>query len=414
MARVFISYRRSDTQWVAGRLYDRLVELFGRENLFFDVSDIEPGEDFGVRITEIVGLCDVLLAVIGPSWVTVQDDSGKRRLDNSGDLIRIEIGTALKRNIRVIPILVDGAIMPKEHQLPADLAPLARRNAHDVSFARFHTDIDSFIRVLQKILAGPAGASRTMPQSEVARTDPRLVQTAATELPFTISLTTLGGVATPLIRKGSRLPAEASETFTTATDNQSLVEISLALGERTSAKDNVPVGKFSLDGIPPAPRGVPQIAIKTIVDAALILTVTAEDLATRHKQVLDALDLTRVHVPPEIQRESAEIPPAQESPRDSRVNLGQVAEDPKGFADFFSSLFGTSERGVDTMLSMTLSVAEAASGGEYTVELAGGRQISVRVPAGIRDGQKLRLAGLGETKGRSAPGDLYIHVHVAG
>src|SRR5215471_10809896 len=140
MARVFISYRRRDSQWVAGRLYDRLAEVIGRDHLFFDVSDIEPGEDFVSRIREIVGRCDVLLAVIGPNWATITDDVGRRRLDNSGDLIRIEIAAALERNIRVIPILVDGASMPEEHQLPSELAPLARRNAHDVSFARFHTD----------------------------------------------------------------------------------------------------------------------------------------------------------------------------------------------------------------------------------------------------------------------------------
>ena len=80
MARVFISYRRSETRWAAGRLYDRLAEVIGREHLFFDVSDIEPGEDFVQRIREIVGACDVLIALIGPTWSAVQDGSGKPRL----------------------------------------------------------------------------------------------------------------------------------------------------------------------------------------------------------------------------------------------------------------------------------------------------------------------------------------------
>ena len=88
MARVFISYRRSESKWAAGRLYDRLAEVIGRDNLFFDVSNIEPGEDFVSRIREIVGRCDVLLAVIGPNWATVQDGSGRPRLHNGRDLVR--------------------------------------------------------------------------------------------------------------------------------------------------------------------------------------------------------------------------------------------------------------------------------------------------------------------------------------
>ena len=113
MARVFISYRRSETRWAAGRLYDRLAEVIGREHLFFDVSDIEPGEDFVQRIREIVGACDVLIALIRPTWSAVQDGSGKPRLMNPRDLVRIEIASALQRNIRVIPILIDGAVMPR-------------------------------------------------------------------------------------------------------------------------------------------------------------------------------------------------------------------------------------------------------------------------------------------------------------
>lgn len=124
MARVFISYRRNDSRWAAGRLYDRLAEVLGRENVFFDVSDIEPGEDFVAKIGEIVGRCDILLAVIGPTWISILGPKGQRRLDDPTDLIRVEVSAALKRNIRVIPLLVDGAEMPEERMLPADIAAL--------------------------------------------------------------------------------------------------------------------------------------------------------------------------------------------------------------------------------------------------------------------------------------------------
>jgi hypothetical protein len=418
MARVFISYRRSESKWMAGRLYDRIAEVLGRENVFFDVSNIEPGEDFVLRISEIVGGCDVLLAIIGPNWISVQDDSGRRRLDNPRDLIRIEVGVALQRNIRVIPILVDGASMPEEYQLPEELAPLVRRNAHDVSFSHFHTDLDSFIRVLQRIIAGPSPTVQTTWQAEQAHAESRSSRTVATELPFTISLETLGGVATPLIQKGARLPAEASDIFSTAQDNQSSVEISLSLGDGALAKDNVPVGKFVLEGIPPAAKAVPQILIKTIIDPALILTVTAEDQATHQKQVLDAVDLTRINIPPEILKEGAQAPRTQESTKDSPLDLGQEAGDfegrkhpKKNFQDFFDTLFGSSTKNLDLHLEMTISASEAAAGVERTIELAGGKQIKVKIPAEIRTGQRLRLRGLGKQQGGKT-GDLYILIRV--
>jgi hypothetical protein len=412
MARVFISYRRSESKWAAGRLYDRLAELIGRDNLFFDVSNIEPGEDFVSRIREIVGSCDVLLAVIGPNWSTIQDGSGKPRLHNARDLVRIELAAALQRNIRVIPILVDGAAMPEEDQLPADLAILARRNAHDVSFAHFHTDLDSFVRVLQRILAGPGGATLNATPPEPPKADAKTAAPVVARLPFTISLTTVGDVATPLIGKGADLPAQASETFSTAADNQNSVEVNLCLGERPSSRDNVPIGKFVLAGIPPAARGIPQITITAIVDTALILTVTAEDAASKHKQVLDAVDLTRVDVPPEMLKESALPFQAAKSMRDSPVNLSEEASG-SAFADIFQSFFGALP-GIDINLSMTLSAAEASAGGQHVFELPNGRQITARFPSGIRDGQKIRLKGQGTARKGGAPGDVYIEVRVAG
>jgi molecular chaperone DnaK len=224
----------------------------------------------------------------------------------------------------------------------------------------------------------------------------------ATELPFTISLDTLGGVATPLIRKGAHLPAEASEVFSTAADNQKSVEVSLYLGERASASENVPIGRFHLRGIPPAPRGIPQIKIKAIVDPFLILTVTAEDQVSGIKEVLDAVDLTRIHVPPEALKDGAEAPKTQESTRDSRTS----------FADYFSQLFGTSGKKSDTEADLTLSESEAASGGERTIKLPDGKQFRVKIPASIKDGQRLRLRGLGTRVAGGQPGDLFLLIRV--
>ncbi len=138
--RIFISYRRQETAWPARQLYDVMVERFGAEQVFKDVDNIEPGDDFVERITSAVGSCDVLLALIGPRWLTItEDESGQRRLDNPDDYVRLEIQTALDRHIRVIPILIDDARMPRPNELPPDLAPLVRRHAVEISPITFDT-----------------------------------------------------------------------------------------------------------------------------------------------------------------------------------------------------------------------------------------------------------------------------------
>jgi hypothetical protein len=149
--RIFISYRRQETAWPAGRLYDVLVDHFPPEQVFKDVNNIEPGEDFAERITAAVSSCDVLLALIGPQWLTITNKKGQRRLDDPGDYVRVEIETALTRKIRVIPILVDEARMPGADELPAALAPLVYRNAVEINPLTF--DTKRLITAVQKTLA---------------------------------------------------------------------------------------------------------------------------------------------------------------------------------------------------------------------------------------------------------------------
>jgi hypothetical protein len=104
MTRVFISYRRHDCAGHAGRLYDHLVERFGDDGVFMDIDAIEPGADFGERIENAIDMCSVLIALIGDQWLDIADSGGRRRLDNPSDLVRLEIGGALRRrDIRVIP-----------------------------------------------------------------------------------------------------------------------------------------------------------------------------------------------------------------------------------------------------------------------------------------------------------------------
>jgi hypothetical protein len=152
-SKVFISYRRDDSAGHAGRVHDRLEREFGRDLLFMDVDAVPLGVNFVKVLSEEVAKCDVLLAVIGPNWLNARDEDGNRRLDNPHDFVRIEIGAALQRNIPVIPILLDGAKVPKPSQLPKELEELSLRNGLDVRHVSFHNDIDKLVRSLQGQLA---------------------------------------------------------------------------------------------------------------------------------------------------------------------------------------------------------------------------------------------------------------------
>lgn len=149
MPRIFISYRRQDSEGYVGRLYDRLADHFPAENLFMDVVNIQPGVDFVEALDAAVAGCDVCLVVIGPTWATITDESGQRRLDHSNDFVRIEVESALRADKRVIPVLVGGARMPNPDLLPASIAALTRRNAVEVAHKRFKDDVDLIAQAIR-------------------------------------------------------------------------------------------------------------------------------------------------------------------------------------------------------------------------------------------------------------------------
>ena len=165
-SRIFISYRRDDTAYAAGWLFDRLVDEFGPEQVFKDVDSIALGDDYVDAITAAVSSTDVLLALIGDKWLGMVDEHGERRLDDPDDFVRLEIEAALERDVRVIPILVEGARMPRSEQLPQSLAALARRQALELTSSRFSSDTRTLLSVLEKT---PAGAARTYDAAPIAR-----------------------------------------------------------------------------------------------------------------------------------------------------------------------------------------------------------------------------------------------------
>lgn len=148
---IFISYRRSDSADIAGRIYDRLTGRFGRNPIFKDVDSIPLGLDFKEFLDAKVSECSVLLAIIGDRWLEAIDELGERRLNDPADFVRIEIESAMKRGIPVIPLLVRGARMPREAELPEGLKKLAYRNGIPIrSDPDFHRDMDRLITALEK------------------------------------------------------------------------------------------------------------------------------------------------------------------------------------------------------------------------------------------------------------------------
>ncbi len=159
MSRIFINYRRQDSEGYVGRLYDRLCDHFDSKDIFMDITAIRPGEDFVKTLEDAVAECDVLLAVIGPQWLSVSDDQGSRRIDDEHDFVRIELASAIKHKKAIIPVLVGGAKMPLTHELPDDIAALTRRNALELSHQRFAYDVEQLAPAIKTAIvpAKPTG-----------------------------------------------------------------------------------------------------------------------------------------------------------------------------------------------------------------------------------------------------------------
>jgi len=152
--------------------------------------------------------------------------------------------------------------------------------------------------------------------------------------PLTLAIETLGGVATPMIERNTTIPASKKETFSTAADNQTQVEVHVVQGERPLAADNKSLGKFILDGIPPAPRGVPQIEVTFDIDASGILKVTAKDNASGKQTditISGAIGLSDDEV--ERMKEEAEKHKADDEKKKESIDLKNRADQMIGMAE---------------------------------------------------------------------------------
>jgi TIR domain len=157
--RIFISYRRSDARGYAGRLEDTLKGFFGLGRVFRDVGGINPGEDFKAAIDQTILEAGALIVLIGPNWL-VRGESGNPRLHDPGDHVASEIIAALEQKRLIIPVLVDGASMPREEELPDAVKGLARRNAVTISDEGWNADVTRLAKVLAFDVSGSVAERR--------------------------------------------------------------------------------------------------------------------------------------------------------------------------------------------------------------------------------------------------------------
>jgi len=160
--RLFINYRRDDSRADSGRLYDRLAACFPGK-VFRDVASIAPGVEWDDAIARVLSQSDACLVVIGKNWLNIADAAGNRRLADPRDTVRQEIAAVLKRNMRVFPVLVGGATMPAEEDLPAELQPLCRRNAIELTEAYWDEGVQKLIVALEPLLGRPVNARIAKP-----------------------------------------------------------------------------------------------------------------------------------------------------------------------------------------------------------------------------------------------------------
>jgi formylglycine-generating enzyme required for sulfatase activity len=153
MAAIFINYRKSQAAHAALAVHGRLSQEFGADLVFIDSMAIELGDDFVEQIELHLSDCQVMLTLIGDGWADAADDDGNRRFDDSDDRLLLELATAFEKRVRVVPVLIDGAKMPKKGQLPESLHPLLKRHALEVDFRRHvRQDLDALCADLRRQL----------------------------------------------------------------------------------------------------------------------------------------------------------------------------------------------------------------------------------------------------------------------
>src|SRR4051794_16412761 len=151
---VFMSYRRGDTQWAARGIYDRLVDRYGRQNVFRDLDAIPPGARFRDYVEVKISESDVFILLIGNGWASYADDTGRRRLELPRDPVRLELEAALRLGLPIIPVRVEGAPMPTERDLVPSIIDLLEFNAAEVTDSRWDYDVERLLWAIDQTVEG--------------------------------------------------------------------------------------------------------------------------------------------------------------------------------------------------------------------------------------------------------------------
>jgi hypothetical protein len=253
MGSIFLSYRREDAEGQAGRLYDDLVAAFGSDSVFMDVAAIQPGRDFRKAIDQSLGSCGVFLSLIGKGWLTAKDLSGQRRLDDVADFVRIETAAALKRDIPVIPVLVQGAPAPKPDQLPDDLKDLAYRNAIELTHPRWDSDVQLLIKALR------AYVSSQSPRPEPAPVPPRKKILSPKSLALIAAcLVLVAGLASYLWSQKKAINTPATESGQTITPQDTANPV---VPQPTAKPANKHADAVPAANAPVKPRGLEDVSL---------------------------------------------------------------------------------------------------------------------------------------------------------
>jgi hypothetical protein len=149
---IFLSYRRNDGASVAGRLADRLIERYGRSRVFLDVESLDVGVNFVEEILAAIRNGDAFMLFIGPTWVTAENENGRRRLDDPDDVLVLEIREALRCRVPIVPLLLDGAEPLNREDLPAGLESLSQMEAEMLAHKSFGYDVDRLLDRLEKLV----------------------------------------------------------------------------------------------------------------------------------------------------------------------------------------------------------------------------------------------------------------------
>ncbi len=252
---IFISYRRDDSAYVTGHINDLLRKEFGDEAVFTDVDNIPPGADFRSVLGETVSQCQVFLAVMGSGWINAKDREGQRRLLDPADFVRIEIESALERNIPVIPLLVDGVKMPPAEDLPESLRGLAFRNGISVRPAPdFSVDMARLVKYLRRHF----GSTEAEDPGTAVRSEPRPERRATDQPP----------------------PAKVESSQASESTESETAEERIWVAEDESAR------RRSELGIKQAPRG--RATLRWLV-AVVVVAGAAWYLATQQPEIVDTL-----------------------------------------------------------------------------------------------------------------------------